>query len=204
MTYQEQVTEQGEAVAAQVLAVLAAYEAATITYETAAALIAAYVAAGNTGAAVLGDLALSVAVTVQTGTPAAPLGITRPASDPDRLTRAAQTILDDLNTADAALSDVKSESADLHIQVAQTRLQRLAVAEVRKAAHDAHNEAVRRSPAVTGWVRDLEPEACQLCRWWHRDGRVWPADHPMPRHTGCDCGQRVVTTTQAPKPVRNH
>lgn len=198
MTYQEQVTEQGEAVAAQVLAVLAAYEAATITYEAACAVIAAYVTAGNSAAAALGDLALSAAVTVQTGTPAAPLGITRPASDPDRLNKAARTILDDLDITADTLGRRES------LQAAQTRVERLAVAEVRKAAHDAHDEAVRRSPAVTGWVRDLEPDACQLCRWWWREGRVWPANHPMPRHTGCDCGQRVVTTTQAPKPVRNH
>jgi hypothetical protein len=33
-----------------------------------------------------------------------------------------------------------------------------------------------------------------MCRWWHRDGRVWPTSHTMPTHKGCECTQRPVVT----------
>lgn len=184
MSYQEEAGKVAEAVTTQVVAALAAYEAGRLTYNAATGLIAAYVAAGNSAAAVIGDLAVAAAVTVQTGTPAPPLGITRPAGDADRLTKAAQTILDDLDS-------------DADLEAAYRRLDRLADAETRKAAADAHSQAVARSKSVTGWTRGLEPEACQLCRWWWREGQVWSADHPFQTHTGCDCSQLITTREEA-------
>lgn len=197
MTYQDEAQTLAEATSAQVLAALSAYAAGSVSYEAVAALVGAFVAAGNSSAAVLGDLALAAAVTVQTGTPAAPLGVVRPADEAARLDRAARTVLDDYDTEAA----VDHEAAMVK---ATTRLQRLAEAEIRKAVADAYSDSIGRSRQVTGWVRGLEPNACQLCQWWHRDGRVWPADHPIPRHTGCDCSQVIVTRSEPIQPVRNH
>lgn len=189
MTYQEQTTALAEDVSAQVLAALAAYAAGTLTAEAFVAVVAAYVAAGNSGAATLGDLSLAAAVTLALGTPVAPVGISRPATDPDRLTGAARKILDDLDRQTAT-------DPDAALSTAQMRFLRLAEAEVHQAVAQAYDAAVKESSYVTGWRRGLEPDACELCTWWWREGRVWPADHPFPRHTGCDCSQLIVTTTQ--------
>ena len=188
MTYQDQSTELAGTVTDQVLAALAAYVAGQIAADALVAVVAAYLAAGTTGGAALGDLALAAAVTLSTGTPAAPLGITRPADDPERLARATTTILADLTPDD-----------ELSLSRAQMRYQRLVEAAIRQAVADAYTEAVATSEAVTGWTRGLEPDACQLCRWWWREGHVWPADYPIQRHTGCDCSQLIVTTSE---PIR--
>lgn len=78
---------------------------------------------------------------------------------------------------------------------AVTRLTRLANAEPIEAAQRSIGDMIRRSPAVNGWERVLEPNACELCQWWHRDGRVWPPNHSMPTHKGCTCAQRPVLST---------
>lgn len=67
-------------------------------------------------------------------------------------------------------------------------------------ARETYGEAIRARPEVTGWRRQLNAEACELCRWWARDGRVWPKNHRMPEHTGCLCAP-VVTTTAYIRPV---
>lgn len=188
MSYQDEATELADTVAEGVLAALAAHVAGQISADVLVSVVAAYLAAGTNGAAALGDVALAAAVTVATGTPAGPLGITRPADDPERLARAARTILADLKPDDEA-----------SLSRAQMRYQRLVEAEIRQAVADAYDEAVSTSKAVTGWRRGLEPDACQLCRWWARDGRVWPADYPIQRHPGCDCSQLITTNTE---PIR--
>lgn len=74
------------------------------------------------------------------------------------------------------------------------QLQRMADNEPKQAAADGSADVIRGSRRVQGWTRDLDADACQLCEWWARDGRVWQPDHVMPRHTGCTCGQRPVVT----------
>ena len=188
MTYQDELEAQAEAVSDQVLAALTAYAAGTLTAEALAAVVSAFIAAGNSGAAVLADLSLAAAVTTATGTPAAPLGITRPADDPTRLAQATSTILADLDRQRAA-------DPEAALTTAQTRITRLAEAEVKEAGARAYSEAVKGSRSVTGWTRGLSGSACQLCRWWSREGRVWDADHTMPTHKGCSCSQ-IITTTE--------
>ena len=73
-----------------------------------------------------------------------------------------------------------------------TRLARLARAEPLEAAHQGTNAAMQEQPLVEGWVRQFDADPCQLCVWWWREGRVWPKEHPMPRHKGCNCQPRVV------------
>lgn len=208
MTYQEETTTLAEKTSAQVLAALAAYVAGTLTLDAVAALIAAFIAAGNSGAAALGDLALAATVTLQTGTPAAPIGITRPDDEGERLDRAARTILADLHEhlstdrlrePKQMLLSTRGAAADVdaEIEKAHNRFLRLAEAEIRQAAAEAFDAALKESEAVIGWTRGLEPEACQLCRWWWREGRVWAPEHPFQTHTGCDCSQIPVTRKES-------
>lgn len=68
------------------------------------------------------------------------------------------------------------------------RFRRLARAETADAGHDGYRfEFDTAHPEVTGWRRALNSGACELCRHWAHDGRIWPKDHPMPRHNGCTC-----------------
>lgn len=168
MTYQDELEQIVTATAAQVTAAVAAYEAGAIDAEALAAVVAAFIAAGNGAAAALADLSLAAALTVLLGAPVAPLGITRPGDDADRLTKAAHTLL-------------SMENASL------ARWERLARAEGQEAAARAYSEGITRSRHVTGWRRGISGSACQLCRWWSRGGQVWPDSHPMPTHKGCTC-----------------
>ena len=73
------------------------------------------------------------------------------------------------------------------------RLGRLARSEPLYAAQEATQGALIAEPVIVGWTRDLEGDACQLCRWWWREGRVWSPEHRMPTHKGCACSQLPVT-----------
>lgn len=174
MTYQDQLEATVSETAAQVAAAVALYEAGKVTADTLAALAAAFVTAGNGAAAALADLSLASTLTTKLGTVVAPLGITRPLDDPERLTKAADTLL-------------SAENASL------ARWERLARAEGQEAAARAYSEGIRRSRHVTGWRRGISGSACQLCRWWSRGGQVWPDSHPMPTHKGCTCHPEPVT-----------
>lgn len=69
------------------------------------------------------------------------------------------------------------------------RLGRLALAESISAARETNSGIMRRTRNVKGWTRQLDSDPCQLCQWWARGGRIWPADHTMPTHPGCACAQ---------------
>lgn len=70
------------------------------------------------------------------------------------------------------------------------KLERLALNSPLQSAQDAYDDAVKEKGK--GWVRQMDADPCQLCRWWWREGQVWPADHPMPTHPGCECVPRLV------------
>lgn len=70
-----------------------------------------------------------------------------------------------------------------------TRLERLASVLPMESAQDSYGKALQRDPVAQGWLRGLDQGACQLCRWWWREGRIWPKRHPMPKHKGCKCQQ---------------
>lgn len=52
------------------------------------------------------------------------------------------------------------------------KLERLSLNAPLDAAQNAYGAAVA-SSGVTGWVRQMDDDPCQLCRWWWREGRVW-------------------------------
>lgn len=58
-----------------------------------------------------------------------------------------------------------------------------------QAVQNSYGDSLRADTRVEGWQRGLEPDGCQLCVWWWREGRIWPKLHPMPTHTGCRCQQ---------------
>ena len=128
-------------------------------------------AGANTQAAALADLSLSASVSVALRRPVAPLGLLPPDGDADRLLKAAGTL------QRAARRDARPRA----------RVGRLARAEPLETAARTYSAGMTRSEHVTGWVRNVSGDACQLCTWWARDGRVWPADHEMPTHKGCTC-----------------
>ncbi|QDO88349.1 hypothetical protein FNH13_08335 [Ornithinimicrobium ciconiae] len=149
----------------------------------ASALIAAIIAVANRRATALGDLSVAATITVGTRSPVPAVGVSAP-DDVARLNRAAGTLLD-------ALEDTPDPEA---------RARRLGRSEPLQKASDARSEAISRSPQVEGWTRNLNGDTCQLCTWWHRDGRVWPKTHTMPRHKGCDCTQSPILVDRV-KPV---
>src|SRR5699024_4614700 len=58
-------------------------------------------------------------------------------------------------------------------------------------------EYMRGGRQVSGWVRQLDSEPCELCTCWSWDGRVWPAGHSRPTPKGCACAQRRVQRAAA-------
>jgi hypothetical protein len=192
MTYQDQLDEHAGDVSTQVLAALAAYMAGTITLDAFVSVIVAFIQAGSLQAAALADLSLAAVLTTSTGTAVAPLGVGPGdhALDADRLRKATKTILDDLNKP-------TTEDFDAELTKAQKRFLRLAEAEIKEAAARAYSAAVAESTVVTGWTRGIDADACELCQWWSRGGKVWPADHKMPTHTGCTCNPVPVVKENA-------
>lgn len=77
----------------------------------------------------------------------------------------------------------------------RTRLERLARSAVVRAGQDTRARALARDKNVEGWKRGVDSDSCELCRWWWREGRVWPKDHHMPRHPGCSCVQVPVVVS---------
>ena len=141
--------------------------------------VALVVGAANATAATAAVLSLMQAVAdalaVPVRMPATPVPPSAHHTDLDRLRAAAATVLM-LSQNDPA-----------------GRLRRLALAETADSAADAYSRALTSDDRVVGWTRALDSGACQLCRWWWREGRVWPRNHPMPRHKGDLCAQKPVT-----------
>lgn len=99
--------------------------------------------------------------------------------------------LDSAIAADAVASAVKS-AATGEPSLVEMKLVRLVQGATVKAGQGGWSDQLRKDPNVEGWTRGLESDACQLCRWWWREGQVWPKDHVMPTHPGCTCYQQIV------------
>lgn len=116
----------------------------------------------------LGHVKVRAYIESVTGTPSAVPPGSPPPSGADRLSK--------------ALATIKSSGLDSAMQ-----LDRLAREEPVEAANRGTADAMSRSPEVTGWTRGLESDACELCIWWWRGGRVFKQEWTMPRHIGCVC-----------------
>jgi len=156
-----------------VVRIFEAWQAGDISTDDAARLIANVIAGANSAATSLADLSLAATLMGTMRAPVAAHGLTVHPGTPARLDKAARTLL--------AIPGVTRE-----------RVARLGRVEPLEAGSRAYSEAITRAPQVSGWRRGLDGNPCQLCRWWWREGRVFRADHPMPRHKGCTCTQEPV------------
>lgn len=184
MTYRDTVLRLGDDTARRVLAVHAALDAGGLTIGEAVAVIVAIVGRANHRATALADLGIAATLSVWTRQPVPTLGLTPPADQPARLARAASTLL-------GLLPDTPDP---------QARVARLGRSEPLTRAQEARGQALTQHTQVKGWVRSVSGSGCHLCRWWARDGRVWPADYSMPTHKGCSCSQTPVLRDSV-KPV---
>lgn len=179
MSYRETLGRLADETERRAVAIHAAYIAGELSHDEAVALLAAAVAQGNARATSLADLALAAEIMAALGEAVPVVGVPLQ-DDTDRLRKAATTLLTAVEKS----------------PVPEAIVRRLARSEVFKTANRTYGEAMRASPHVKGWVRDLEGEACELCTWWWREGRVWPDSHPMPTHPGCECTAKPVVTKE--------
>ncbi len=175
MTYQDVLARLGEKTEADVLTVYRRFVAGELDRARAEAIITRIIVAANLRAEAVADLGLSAQLTVELGTEV-PASAEAASTDPVRLRKASSTVL-----------EVAAQSP-----VPEAIVARLARAEPLEAAARRLSDGISRDKRVKGWVRVMETDACQLCEWWWREGREWPAIHPMQTHKGCMCTQRVV------------
>ena len=140
-------------------------------------IAAEVVAIANERGRAAAEIALNGYMIAAVGAVTPPVVVAAVVDDRDRLQKAFATILD--------------SDQDITMQ-----LERIGVAEPLEAAADRMSEGIQQDQRVKGWVREMEADACQLCRWWWREGREWPSEHPMPTHKGCTCTQLPVTREQ--------
>lgn len=105
----------------------------------------------------------------------------------EQLDKALQTLID----------EEAGEGGDLDM-----RLERLGYSVAVDSVQDSYQRELQRDSEVSGWVRGLDAGACQLCQYWYRGGRIWPRDHPMPKHPGCKCQQVPDFSGDTPKDTR--
>jgi hypothetical protein len=140
-----------------------------------AAALAAVLARFNGRAASLAVTAFAAQASILTAQPH-PVAVLPDLGKTDRLAKAATTVLEVARDSD----------------VPEKIIARLGRAEPLNTAARTYSNTLSTSPLVEGWTRHMDADPCQLCRWWWREGRVWPKKHPFQTHTGCACVPRPV------------
>lgn len=146
----------------------------------------------STGAAGLDGAALARRQMEELGIEVAP-DYFAPLTERSARNDAIQRAIEDRARFDSALSTI----LDGDVEAVAMRLGRLALAEVIESARTVSAEYMRGTRKVSGWIRQLDSDPCELCTHWSWNGRVWPAGHSMPTHKGCACAQRWVRTAAA-------
>lgn len=177
MSYRETLVKLGDETERKVLNLYRLMIDGQLTRDETLGLMTALIGKANARAVVLADMSLAATLTLETARPVPALGLVAE-QDQSGVRKAVGTVL----TAATTTPDPEG------------RIGRLARSAPYYAASQAYSEGISKAKGVTGWVRDLEPGACQMCRWWYRDGRVWPQNHKMPTHTGCTCSPRPVVS----------
>lgn len=175
MSYRETLVKLGDETEAKVLNLYRLMLDGQLTRDETLALMTAIIGKANARAVVLADASLAATLMLETRAPVPALGLVAE-QDQTAVRQAVGTVL----TAATTTPDPEG------------RIGRLARSAPYYAASKAYSDGISKAKGVSGWVRDLEPGACQMCRWWYRGGRVWPKSHPMPTHTGCTCSPRPV------------
>lgn len=81
------------------------------------------------------------------------------------------------------------------------RLERLGYVLPIESTQESYSAALQADGMVEGWQRGLNDDACQLCRWWSREGRIWPKVQPFQTHKGCKCQQVPKVASEDDVPV---
>lgn len=179
--YQEAVHELARETGLHARELAEAIEASGMDWRDAVHGIASLVLSGNQKAMRLAELEVMRAAAVH------------PTVDAGVVTGAAGTAERDRWTAPSRLESAVTTILQGRPDLQASALERLGRSEVAETAQRAMHDAMQTTDGVEGWERELEPGACEMCRWWARDGRVWPKAHPMPTHKGCECTQQIVT-----------
>lgn len=117
----------------------------------------------------------------------------KPASERSARNEALRRAMADRERFDRAVATILDGDDEL----AAMRLARLGFSESVESARRVTADYMKGTRQVTGWVRELDSDPCELCHWWWRDGRIWPETHTMPVHKGCCCAQRWTTVPAA-------
>lgn len=141
-------------------------------------LAATVVEGANVGSWMLADVSLAAWMTAQTGRATPALGIAPGGEETDR-------ILAGLDTLMQGLDDAKTERDAL--------LARYGRSEPARAFQRAYVAAMQERPEVAGYRRVLNAEACELCRWRYRGGKVFSVGTPFAQHPGCGCYPEPVS-----------
>jgi hypothetical protein len=182
--------------------IYARYLEAELAKDAAVVAIAAAVNRANAVGVALGDAGIARQIEELSGRATPTLGLLA-VDESERLLTAATTVLDDLSGATTAAKPASaSESASganvavLSKDHARNRLERLSRSEPLEQVVKSASQAVQNQPLAEGWVRHMEPGACELCQWIWRNGKVWPKQHPFQiMHNGDACTPQVVLRT---------
>ena len=201
--YQAQTEALAASTAAGVLALYSALQSGGLAPAVVVPAMASGIATANAAATTLADVAVSAQIEVASGIPTPPTGIA-PRDDTERLTKAVQTVLDDVPDKPAAVDTDKPVVADTDEHddepTADTderdstskRLERLARSEPLDTGQAVTVEVIIENPLVKGWTRVLDANPCERCVRWAEDGRVFPKGHHFKRHLNCNCQQQIV------------
>lgn len=180
MAYRDLLVRLGDRTAATAVAVYGRYTAGELTREETIAVLARLIAGANSRAISLADMSLAATLMAELGQPVPVIAGVQQPGELERLTRSATTVL---TVAEAS-------------EVPDAIIARLARSEPLHAAADAYSSGMKGNRRVKGWTRQRSASCCQLCTWWWREGRVWPAEHPFQHHQGCTCTPKPVVTTK--------
>lgn len=164
----------------EIVALFRRFDSGSIDREQFASLAAVVIARARVQGVGLADLTLTAEVIKQLRRRTAPLGLTPPDGDYDRLRGSVSSVLD---------ADVKFEGDELKRSWLD-RLIRLARDSSAEAAVWGYGMGMQRRGAQ-GWVRVTDANPCPVCTNL-ADGIARSPDIMMKRHTGCACTQRVV------------
>lgn len=175
MSYRDILVKLGDTTVEKVLKVYTLMDAGQVTYLEAVGLMSVLIGKSQARAVALAETSLAAELTLAT---LSPVGVVPTGVEPNmRKLRGGSRVV---------LATVASTPDPVG------RIGRMARNLVYEAGATAYSEGMKRSPITEGWQRQLEPDACQMCVWWWREGRTWPKDHVMPTHKGCTCTPKPV------------
>lgn len=170
MTYQETLQRLRDTTAEAVQSLWAQVEAGTLTRDQFMSMAVILIQTARRQGLSLGSLSIRAYLEAVTGTPQR-ITVPAPPEDRERIAAGLATVL-----------------AGAHEQVS-ARIARLAGNEPVAAATEGAQLVIEWEPAITGYTRGLEADACDLCTWWASESHKFPPTAKMPRHPSCLCHQ---------------